>query len=211
MAEVEQQEAFDNNQAQDWGAEEAEDDIQEVQMKEVLIFNKWSVSDVRCEDLSLKDYINVSGNYAKYLPHTAGRYDKIRFRKAQCPIIERLINSLMMHGRNNGKKLLTMRIVKHSFEIIYLLTGGENPVQVLVSAIMNGGPREDSTRIGRAGSVRRQAVDVSPMRRVNQAIWLICTGARNAAFRNTKTMAECLADELMNASKGSSNSYAIKK
>merc|ERR1712018_263706 len=109
-----------------------------------------------------------------------------------------------------GKKLLTVRIVKHTFEIINM-TNGENPVQVLVSAIMNGGPREDSTRIGRAGSVRRQAVDVSPMRRVNQAIWLLCTGARNAAFRNTKTMAECLADELMNASKGSSNSYAIKK
>jgi len=180
-------------------------------MKEILIFNKWSVENVQCADLSLKDYINFKGiQHAKYLPHTAGRYNKIRFRKAQCPIIERLINSLMMHGRNNGKKMLTMRIVKHAFEIIFLLTG-ENPVQVLVSAIMNGGPREDSTRIGRAGSVRRQACDVSPMRRVNQAIWLICTGARNAAFRNTKTMAECLADELMNASKGSSNSYAIKK
>ena len=35
--------------------------------------------------------------------------------------------------------------------------------------------------------------------------------AREAAFRNIKTMAECLADELINASKGSSNSYAIKK
>merc|ERR1712178_310254 len=158
-----QQEAFDNNQAQDWGAEEAEDDIQEVQMKEVLIFNKWTVSDVRCEDISLKDYINVSGNYAKYLPHTAGRYDKIRFRKAQCPIIERLINSLMKTGRNNGKKMLTMRIVNHAFEIIHLVSG-ENPVQTLVSAIMNGGPREDSTRIGRAGSVKRQACDVSPLR-----------------------------------------------
>merc|ERR1711862_383933 len=107
--------------------------------------------------------------------------------------------------------MLTMRIVKHAFEIIHLMTGGENPVQVLVSAIMNGGPREDSTRIGRAGSVKRQACDVSPLRRVNQAIWLICTGARNDAFRNTKSMSECLADELMNAAKGSSNSYAIKK
>ena len=28
-----------------------------------------------------------------------------------------------MHGRNNGKKLLTVRIVKHSFEIIHLTTG----------------------------------------------------------------------------------------
>ena len=77
------------------------------------------------------------------------------------------MNSLMMHGRNNGKKLLTVRIVKHSFEIIHLLTG-ENPLQILVNAVINSGPREDSTRIGRAGTVRRQAVDVSPLRRVNQ-------------------------------------------
>ena len=44
-----------------------------------------------------------------------------------------------------------------------------------------------------------------------QAIWLCCTGAREAAFRNIKSIAECLADELINAAKGSSNSYAIKK
>uniref|UniRef100_A0A2K5C6L6 Small ribosomal subunit protein uS7 n=1 Tax=Aotus nancymaae TaxID=37293 RepID=A0A2K5C6L6_AOTNA len=158
----------------------------------------------------IKDYIAVKEKYAKYLPHSAGRYAAKRFRKAQCPIVERLTNSMMMHGRNNGKKLMTVRIVKHAFEIIHLLTG-ENPLQVLVNAIINSGPREDSTRIGRAGTVRRQAVDVSPLRRVNQAIWLLCTGAREAAFRNIKTIAECLADELINAAKGSSNSYAIKK
>jgi small subunit ribosomal protein S5e len=156
------------------------------------------------------------------LPHSAGRFAVKRFRKAQCPIVERLTCSLMMKGRNNGKKLMAVRIVKHAFEIIHLLTG-ENPLQVssfyekvcsifhfsslclplkiLVSAIINSGPREDSTRIGRAGTVRRQAVDVSPLRRVNQAIWLLCTGAREAAFRNIKTIAECLADELINAAK----------
>ncbi|WP_369294429.1 hypothetical protein, partial [Klebsiella pneumoniae] len=36
-------------------------------------------------------------------------------------------------------------------------------------------------------------------------------GARESAFRNIKSIAECLADELINAAKGSSNSYAIKK
>ena len=46
----------------------------------------------------------------------------------------------------------------------------QNPLQVLVNAIINSGPREDSTRIGRAGTVRRQAVDVSPLRRVNQVL-----------------------------------------
>lgn len=33
---------------------------------------------------------------------------------------------------------------------------------------------------------------------------------RDSAFRNVKSIAECLADELINAAKGSSNSYAIK-
>lgn len=117
---------------------------------------------------------------------------------------------MMMHGRNSGKKLMAMRIVKHSMEIIHLLTD-QNPLQVVADAIINSGPREDATRIGSAGVIRRQAVDISPMRRVNQAIYLICSGARQAAFRNLKTIAECLADELINAAKGSSNSYAIKK
>ncbi len=35
--------------------------------------------------------------------------------------------------------------------------------------------------------------------------------AREASFRSIKTIAECLADEIVNASKGSSSSYAIKK
>ena len=179
-------------------------------MPDIFVFGKWNPSEVQMKDISLTDYIGIKDKYAVYLPHTAGRYAKKRFRKAQCPIVERIICSMMMHGRNNGKKLLSMRIMKHAFEIIHLMTQ-ENPLQILVDAIINSGPREDSTRIGRAGTVRRQAVDVSPMRRVNQAIWLLCTGAREAAFRNVKTIAECLADELVNAAKGSSNSYAIKK
>ena len=38
---------------------------------------------------------------------------------------------MMMHGRNNGKKLMTVRIVKHAFEIIHLLTGEvRNPLSI---------------------------------------------------------------------------------
>ncbi|RPB06130.1 ribosomal protein S7 [Choiromyces venosus 120613-1] len=172
------------------------------------LFNKWSYEDVEIRDISLTDYINV--RTPVYLSHSAGRYAVKRFRKAQCPIIERLTNSLMMNGRNNGKKLMAVRIVDHAFSIIHLTTD-QNPIQVAVDAIVNCGPREDSTRIGSAGTVRRQAVDVSPLRRVNQAISLLTIGAREASFRNVKSIAECLAEELINAAKGSSNSYAIKK
>ncbi|KAL5997253.1 ribosomal protein S5 [Asimina triloba] len=180
-------------------------------LPEVKLFNRWSFDDVEVSDISLADYIAVNpAKHATFVPHTAGRYSVKRFRKAQCPIVERLTNSLMMHGRNNGKKLMAVRIVKHAMEIVHLLTD-QNPIQVIVDAVINSGPREDATRIGSAGVVRRQAVDISPLRRVNQAIYLITTGARESAFRNIKTIAECLADELINAAKGSSNSYAIKK
>jgi len=186
------------------------DDIAlETTATDIRVFGKWSGAEVQISDMSLEDYI-LGAKQPKFLPHSAGRYQVKRFRKASCPIVERLVCSLMFHGRNNGKKLMAMRIVRHTFEIIHLLTG-ENPLQVLVNAIINSGPREDSTRIGRAGTVRRQAVDVSPLRRVNQALYLLCTGARESAFKSVKTIAECLADELINAAKGSSTSFAIKR
>lgn len=213
-----------------------------------------SYDGVVVSEIALADYITVNQQQRmqSYLPHSAGRYNVKRFRKATCPLVERLTNSLMMHGRNNGKKLLAVRIVQHAFEIIHLLTD-KNPLQVLIDAVINSGPREDATRVGGAGTARRQAVDVSPLRRVNQAIYLLTQGvsasfllslpnrlpllllfshffdqmecmlialsctvicnqqARSAAFRNVKTIAECLANELINASKESSNSYAIKK
>jgi len=191
-------------------AEEAFATSDEVDSPDIKLFGKWLLEEVTVSDISLADYMAFSGKGAVYVPHTAGRYQAKRFRKAAAPIVERLLNSLMMHGRNGGKKIMAVRIVRHAFEIIHLSTG-ENPVQVLVDAIAASGPREDSTRIGRAGTVRRQSCDVSPLRRVNQGIYLLTTGAREAAFRNIKSISECLADELINAAKGSSNSYAIKK
>ncbi|KAM3174139.1 ribosomal protein S5 [Hymenolepis weldensis] len=176
----------------------------------IKLFGQWDPAEVTVSDLSLIDHIAIHPSNHPSLPHTTGRYQAKRFRKSQCPIIERVCNALMMHGRNNGKKIKAMTILKHAFEIVNILTG-ENPYQVLINAIVNSGAREDSTRIGRGGTVRRHAVDVSPLRRINQAIQLLCAGAREATWRNHRTVAECLADELINASKGSSNSYAIKK
>ncbi|CCE64807.1 hypothetical protein TPHA_0I03060 [Tetrapisispora phaffii CBS 4417] len=183
------------------------EDVQRAQ-SEIKLFNKWSFDDIEVKDASLVDYIQVRNPV--YVGHTAGRYANKRFRKAQCPIIERLTNSLMMNGRNNGKKLKAVRIVKHTLEIINVLSE-QNPLQVVVDAIANSGPREDTTRVGGGGAARRQAVDVSPLRRVNQAISLLTIGAREASFRNIKTIAETLSEELINAAKGSSTSYAIKK
>merc|ERR1712072_724519 len=118
---------------------------------EIKLFNKWTFDDVSVSEIPLTDYIAANPENACFLPHSAGRWQKKRFKKAQCPIVERLTNSLMMHGRNNGKKVLACRIVKHTLEIIQLVT----------DAVINSGAREDSCRIGSAGVVRRQAIDVS--------------------------------------------------
>ena len=82
---------------------------------------------------------------------------------------------------------------------------------MFVDALGNCGPREDSTRIGKGGNVKRQAVDVSPFRRINQAMFFIAKYARDKSFKNTKNIAEILADEILQASKNNPNCSSIKK
>ena len=116
----------------------------------------------------------------------------------------------MRHGRNTGKKNMAMNIVKQTMDIIALQTG-KNPLEVLLNAISLGAPREDSARTGSGGTAKKSAVDVSPMRRINQAIYLMCNGARKASFRNIRNISECLADEIIACSQNSQSSNAIRK
>lgn len=46
---------------------------------------------VEVKDISLTDYIQIRN--AVYLPHTLGRYQARQFKKAQMPIVERLVNA----------------------------------------------------------------------------------------------------------------------
>ena len=110
-----------------------------------------------------------------------------------------------------------VQIVRHALEIIHVTKGrnaegnSTNPLQILLQALENGGAREDSTRVGSAGVVRRQAVDVSPLTRINTAMALMVEGARKVAFRNIKSMSEALADEIMLCADNNPNSACIKK
>ena len=180
---------------------------------EPKLFGKWSYEGVACDDMSLDTYLQVKTvKQQVYVPYTAGRYQQRKFQNVKCPLVERFVNMMMRSGgRNNCKKQQAMRIVKGALELIHLLTG-VNPLQVLVNAVKNGGAREDSTRIGSGGTVRRQAVDCSPLRRINQAIYLMHKGSKDSCFRTVKSIQECMADEIINAAKGAgSNSYACRK
>merc|ERR1712195_366900 len=108
-------------------------------VNEIKLFDKYTYDDVTVSDMALTDYLAVKTSDAVYLPHSAGRWQKKRFKKAQCPLIERLTCSLMKHGRNSGKKVKAVRIVRHTCAIISLLTA-ENPLQVIVDAVINSGP-----------------------------------------------------------------------
>jgi len=174
---------------------------------EILLFGKWSFKDVKVDDPGLVRYINLK---PVFIPHSGGRHEHQRFKKSEVNIVERLVNQLMRPGKNAGKKAKAIQIVKNAFEIIHLKTG-ENPIQVLVRAIQNAAPCEDTTRISYGGIIYHVAVDVSPQRRVDLALRWIAEGARKAAFSNIKTIDECLADEIILAANRDSKSYAVAK
>ncbi|MCD6114661.1 MAG: 30S ribosomal protein S7 [Thermoprotei archaeon] len=178
-----------------------------VKTKEIKLFGKWSFEGIEVRDPSLKKYICLK---PVWLPHTGGRHEHRRFGKSEVPIVERLMNQLMKPGRNAGKKHLAYNIVKLAFDIIYYKTG-ENPIQVLVRAIENAAPREETTRIVYGGIVYHVAVDVAPQRRVDLALRHIAEGARNCAFNNPKPIEECLADEIIAAANYDLKSYAISR
>ena len=55
-----------------------------------MVFVCAVIFSVEVKDISLTDYIQI--RHAVYLPHTAGRYAKKQFKKAQMPIVERLVD-----------------------------------------------------------------------------------------------------------------------
>merc|ERR1712084_164032 len=89
-----------------------------------LLFGKWNYEDLNISDKTMEIYISVHTSKQKvFVPHTAGRYQLKRFRKASMPLVERLMGTVAYHGRNTGKKLKAMRIVKQALDIIHHHTG----------------------------------------------------------------------------------------
>ncbi|MEM1537596.1 MAG: 30S ribosomal protein S7 [Candidatus Nezhaarchaeales archaeon] len=179
----------------------------EVGPVDIKLWGKWSTTDVVVNDPGLKRYICLK---PCFIPHSEGRHERRRFGKADVPIVERLANHLMKIGKNQGKKVMALSIVKQAFEIIQLKTG-QNPLQVLVKAIENSSPREETTRIAYGGIVYHQSVDVAPQRRVDLALRWLTEGARIASFGNPKSIEESLADEIILAANNDPKSHAIAR
>lgn len=116
-------------------------------------------------------------------------------------IVTKLVNQIM----SDGKKGTAQKILYGAFDIIKERTD-ENPVDVFEKAIENIKPALEvkSRRVG--GSTYQVPLEVRPAR--SQALglrWL----AQYARLRNGKGMAENLANEIIDASKGTG--AAVKK
>ena len=181
----------------------------------LLLFRRWDLSKIEIKDLGLKNAISLNKTI---MPLTFGRSALKRFNKAEVNIVERLANKLLHFGkkyakntgRMGGKKTRAINTVKAALEIIYLKTS-KNPIEVLVRAIENSAPNEDTTRIVYGGTVYHVSVDVAPLRRVDLALRFIAEGVRDASFSNPKAIEENLAEHLRLAADNNMNAPSVKK
>ena len=181
----------------------------------ILLFRKWQLSEIEIKDIGLKTAISLKKTI---MPMDFGRSALRRFNKADVNIVERLVNKMMHFGKKNakntgrmaGKKIHSYNIVKTAFEIIHLKTG-KNPVEVLVRAIENSAPNEDTTRIVYGGTVYHVSVDVAPLRRVDLALRFIADGVKEATFSNPKPIEEFLAEHLILSANNDPTSPSVKR
>lgn len=189
--------------------------------EEFKVFGRWSSEGVKINDITLANHLNLE---SKLVPHSFGKQTRKRFAKGSMSIVERLVNKVMRSGQGKrklsgkyirgrgscGKKLQAIGIVEKAFGIVEKETK-QNPVQVLVKAIENSAPREDTTRIKKGGIAYSIAVDIAPLKRIDESLKNIALAAFSSSFNKKVNASEALAKELILASKDDANSFSIKR
>ena len=170
------------------------------------ILAKYDMEKVKVEDKGLERYINLDSENI----YLGAVFANKMFAKSKIPIVERLINNLMRTERYNGKKNSSYKAVKSAFEVIEKRTKS-NPIQVLIKAIEHAAPKEETTRLRFGGISVPKAVDTAPQRRLDISLRNICKGVVNSSHKNKKSISQCLADEIIKASKNDPASFAVAK
>ncbi|MSS74433.1 30S ribosomal protein S7 [Candidatus Pacearchaeota archaeon] len=181
------------------------------------IFDLYDMDEVKVNDKSLAPYLNIQ---PKLLIKSHGR-NVGKFTQTKVHILERLANRLAVPGHVGKKhKIITSHASgKYNRNMTTILSmlkivaekKKTNPLQVLITAIENASPRDEITTIEYGGARYPQAVDVSPMRRINLVIRWMIQGSFQKSFGKKRTMAESLALEIINASEKNMESYALNK
>lgn len=181
------------------------------------IFDLYDLSEIQIADPGLRNVINLS---QKLVLKTQGRAVS-KMGQTKVNVVERLINRLAVSGHRGrkhkisfgtsaGKHSKNTLLVLEAFKMVEKKTG-KNPVEVFVKAIEKSAPRDEITVIEYGGARYPQAVDVSPLRRVNLAIKHIVHGASDKAFNKKKTITQSLAEEIVLAYEDNGESFAVKK
>ena len=190
---------------------------QKAQLSVFKIFDLYDLNDINVEDPGLKAVINLQ---PKLILKSQGRNVQ-KFGQIKVNIVERLMNRIGVAGHRGkkhkigighatGKYSKNMKIVLEAFKLIEEKTQ-KNPVEILIKAIENSAPRDEITVIEYGGARYPQAVDASPLRRVNLALRWIVQGASDKAFNKKKTIAQGLAEEIVMAFEKNGESFAMKK
>jgi small subunit ribosomal protein S7 len=181
------------------------------------IFDKYDLSEIQIQDAGLKSAINLK---PKLVLKESGR-SVGKFSQTKVNVVERLANKLSVAGHRGkkhklekgnatGKYTKNMQIILNVLEMVEKKTG-KNPVAVLVMAVENAAPRDETTVIEYGGARYPQAVDVAPVRRVNLALKHLVHGASDKAFNKKKNIAQALAEEIIMAADKNGESLAIRK
>jgi small subunit ribosomal protein S7 len=190
---------------------------QEVKLPVFKIFDMYDITEIEVKDPGLKSAINLE---PKLILKSQGR-NVVKLGQTKVNVVERLMNKLATSGHRGkkhkiekgsatGKYSKNMNIILDALKMIEKKTG-KNPVQVLVNAIENAAPRDEITVIEYGGARYPQAVDVSPLRRVNLALKHLVHGASDKAFNKKKTIAQGLTEEIIMAAEGNGESFALRK
>ena len=192
--------------------------IQETEKEEKFkLFDVYDVSNIIIKDPALKPFINLE---PKILLKSYGR-NLGKFGKIKTNIIERFANRIATPGHvgkkhkiitawSSGKYNKNMKTMLAALAIMEKITK-KNPIQVLITALENGSPKDEITVIEHAGARYPQAVDTSPFRRIDLGIRWIVQGAYNRCFGKKKKMAESLAEEIIKSSEANMESYSVTK
>ncbi len=184
-------------------------------------FGEWDADNITLRDPGMKQYIRLE---PPLVLHDGGKHASKQFGKANVPIVERLMNKIMRSGPGarklggktirgagaTGKKHKAYNIVHAAFKIVAQRTN-KNPVQILIDAVQNSAPREETTRISYGGIAYYIAVDSSPQRRLDIALKNLAAGAFAAAFSGKKKVVNTLADELVMAANNDTKSFAVAR
>jgi len=84
-------------------------------------------------------------------------------------------------------------------------------VQVLVEAVENSAPREETVRLKYGGISVPKAVDVAPQRRVDQALKFLAEGVYGDSFKTTTDAEDALAQQLIGAANNDVQTYAVNQ